>query len=57
MSRSSSAMNPHWGDDQAIADDDSGFMVFQSVILIETFILSGVASASLLLVREVRNSR
>ncbi len=50
-------MNPHWGDDQAIADDDSGFMVFQSVILIETFILSGVASASLLLVREVRNSR
>ncbi len=50
-------MNHQSGEDQAIVGDDYGFMFFQSVILIETFILSGVASASCLLVREVRNSR
>jgi len=32
-------------------------MITESLVLLEAFILSGVAGASLLLVREVRNPR
>ncbi len=47
-------MNHRRGEDQAQPSDDATPMLTDSLLLIETFILSGVAGASLLLVREMR---
>lgn len=50
-------MNHRSSDGQPGATAENQYMLTESLVLIEAFILSGVAGASLLLVREVRNTR